>query len=525
MYTPVRTKRISRQEISDSKTVLAPVLGWNARDPEALMKPGYAIYLDNWWPTPTEVQLRKGAENWATGLVTSVLSLMPWTGTAGSPKLFAATASGIFDVTSTGAVGAAAIALTNGKILSVNYTTTGGSFLLCVNGVDTLKQYNGAAWSSVATYTIGAGPSTLATSDISNLNVFKRMLFFIKKSSMSFFYMAVDTVSGSISEFPLGGLFAKGGYLVAMGTWTVDGGSGVDDFAVFVTSEGQLAVYQGTDPASASTWALRGVYDLSSPLGLKCFLKFGGELLYLSRDGVFPISKFLQSVAVDRSQAITDLISNAFADVAASYGSNYGWQGVYSFTDSVLLFNVPIGGTSKAVQFAMNSKSGAWARFTGWSAYCFVNFNNQLYMGLDGVVAKAWYNRNDFGGIINCYAKAAYDYLGLRGRSKKINLLRPNLRLSGVTAVNVAIDMDFQTGLSYGPSVFSGTDGSLWGTATWGPSGNGIWGAGVVNKRDWITVAVREGYAAAIRLRVLAEDATVGWTATDFAFERGAIQG
>jgi hypothetical protein len=367
-----------------------------------------------------------------------------------------------------------------------------------------------------------SGGGTLNTVDIININSFKRMLFFIEKNSMSFFSLPIDSIAGNVSRFPLGGLFNKGGTLVAMGTWTIDGGSGVDDFAAFVTSEGQIAVYQGTDPTNAATWALRGVYDLPPPLGKKCFLKFGGDLLYLSLDGVYPLSKTLLSATIERSAAVTDLISNAFSAAGGTYSANFGWEALYSSKDSLLLFNVPTTDGSISLQYAMNTENGAWARFTDWNAFCFINFDKQLYMGMEGKVAKAWTGLNDFGGNINCYGKSAFDYLGTRARLKHVNLIRPVLKISGSVSVDVAVDMDFNSGLAFGAASFSPAAGSLWGTALWG---SGVWASSAVTRLDWLTVPVPEGYCAAARLRVAAKDATVAWSATDLAYEFGAIQG
>ena len=526
MYQPAKSKRPGKTEISSSASLLAPIKGWNARDPEGSMPPGFALYLDNWFPTPGNVQLRKGAADWVSGNgAVPTKSLMVWNARSGTPKrrLFAATDSGIYDVTVTGvAWPAVSMALTDGRVNYVNYGTTGGSYLFCVNGIDTMKQYDGAAWSSIAPLAISGG-GTLTTSDIGNINVFKRSLYFLRRETMEFYYLPIDSITGTVSRFPLGALFSKGGSLLAMGTWTVDGGQGADDLAVFVTTEGQLAVYQGTDPSSASTWALVGVYDLGTPLGKKCFIKYGGDLVYISRDGAFPLTKALQSVNTQTTVAVTDLISSAFSAAATSWGQNYGWQGITSFTDQILIFNVPTTEYSLSQQYAMNTKTGAWCRLLDWNAFCWEIMDNQLYMGMTGKVALAWYGLTDFGGVINCYAKGSFQYFGgNRARSKKINLVRPVLKIGGTVAVSVAVDVDYANGLAFGPAVFNPAVGSLWGSALWG---SGVWSDAAATKLDWVTVSVYEGYCAAVRLRVSSQNATVQWSATDLAFEVGNIKG
>lgn len=523
MHVPIKSKRGARQEIASSRSRTAPLKGWNAKDSEAAMTEGWALYLDNWFPTPTNVQLRKGATNHVTGLgTTPIKSLAVWNARSGSPsrRIFACADTGIYDATTAGVFGAASSAITDGRVISTNFGTTGGSFLFCVNGVDSIRYYDGAAWTVTSSYPINGG-GTLTSSTISYIDVFKRSLYMLVTGAMEFYYLPIDSITGTVNRFPLGALFKKGGSLLAFGSWSVDGGQGVDDYAAFVTTEGQIALYKGTDPSSASTWALQGVYDLSRPLGKKCLFKYGGDLLYLSKDGVYPLSKALQSSVTQLTTAITDNISAVFSASATSYGRNWGWQGIASFQDSLLLFNVPAVEYSTSQQYVMNTKTGAWCRFTDWNAFCWEIMDDQLYMGMTGKVAKAWTGLNDFGGIISCYAKGAYDYFGMRARTKQVNLVRPALRITGSIAVDVAVDVDFSIGTDYGPSVFNPANGSLWDVALWD---QGMWTDVAATRLDWITVAAKDGYNAAPRLRVLSRDGTVEWSATDFVFETGGIK-
>ena len=68
----------------------APIGGWNARDPEAAMKPSDAVWLENWWPGTADVTVRKGAANHVTGIGGQVESLMAYSSPT-AQKMFAAT--------------------------------------------------------------------------------------------------------------------------------------------------------------------------------------------------------------------------------------------------------------------------------------------------------------------------------------------------------------------------------------------------------------------------------------------------
>lgn len=522
MRFPLRSKRPAKQEILSSDAWPAPVLGWNTRDSQAAMDRRYALYMDNWWPTAKTVQIRKGAQDYATGLgATPIKTMLTWNGVSSS-KMYACTDTGIYDVTAGGVIGAAVKAVTNGRIESVNFRTTGKSYLICVNGTDDLTFYDGTSWTDVPTLTIGAGPSTLATNTISNIHSFKRGLYFLAKNSLSFYYLPIDQVTGSVAEYPLGALFNRGGYLVAQGTWTVDGGKGVDDLTVFVSSEGQLAIYQGTDPSSSTTWALVGVFDVARPIGTRCFCKYGGDLLYMSYLGCTGIAKFLQSTKVDLKESITNTIAEAFTDAASNYGGNYGWEFCISPNENILLVNIPVSQYGTSVQYVMNTNTGAWCRFTGWNTFCWTLNGNVLYAGMAGKVGKFWQDGRDFGGLIQCYVKQAPAYLNPRARMKQVRMIQPIFKIGGRVAVDAAIDNDFDENDSYGQATYTTVANSRFDSAQFD---NAVWGQVAQPRVDWLTVADDMGYAKALRLRVLASDATVEWTATNLLYEAGALQG
>ena len=43
----------------------------------------------------------------------------------------------------------------------------------------------------------------------------------------------------------------------AVAGWPQDGGQGIDDLTLFITSEGEVLVYAGSDPSNADDWSLR----------------------------------------------------------------------------------------------------------------------------------------------------------------------------------------------------------------------------------------------------------------------------
>src|SRR3990167_547770 len=346
------------------KTLPPPVEGWDTREALADMPVKRAVILDNWFPGTDKVTLRRGHSSHATGMSGNVESLLPYTPVTGTGELFAANGGSIYDVSAAGAVGAAvATGFSNNRFQHVQIGTAGGNFLLVMNGEDTPQTYDGTTWAN-ATMT---GPT------IANLiwcNLHQRRLWFGEKESLTAYYLAVNAITGAASSFSLAGLAGLGGYIMAMGTWSRDGGAGPDDAAVFLTSEGEAIVYQGTDPSSASTWSLVGVFRIGKPIGRRCMIKAGADLIMVTQDGFVAASTILSA---DRAQAervaISAQINKAVNDAVRDYGALFGWQPFIYAKGTMLIFNVPVAAT-EAHQYVFNTITEAPCRFKGADALC-----------------------------------------------------------------------------------------------------------------------------------------------------------
>lgn len=496
-----------------SYTHPAPYGGWNARGNLANMDPLDAIQMDNIFPGVQEVQLRKGCVDWVTGFATPLKSLLAYSAGAVS-KLFASTNTGIHDVTASGTAGAAVTSCTSGLWSYVNFATPGGRFLVAANGVDAVKNYDGATWTTPAI--TGVTPANLFY-----VTTHQKRLWFVENGSMNIWYLPVESIAGAAVQFPVGSLFKKGGSVAAIGSWTMDSGSGLNDLFVIVTTEGEMAAYQGSDPASSTTWALVGVYETPRPLGRQPLLDFGGELLFLSQNGLIPVSKLAQSVIIDRSQQVSFKIDGAFLDAANLYSVNTGWQMITHKAANLLLVNIPVSTDTLSYQFVMNTITKAWCRFTGWNASAWATLGGQLFFAGGSKVSQAWTGVNDAGAAIQGRVLQAYTPLGLR-RQKQIALVRPNLGFSGAAQLSMALDTDFktfngQTVLAYNPVSLSGVwDSSDWDFALWD-------GGAEVIEPTWMTVPNDLGYLHSFRLQIQTSVSTFSWTSTDFAYRQAGI--
>jgi hypothetical protein len=366
----------------------------------------------------------------------------------------------------------------------------------------------------VATFVLGAG--TLATNTLVHVGNYQKRLFFVKNGDLSFYYnTSTGALTGTVAEYPTRQLFPRGGYLVALGTWSADGGDGLNDRLCAITSEGEIAVFQGTDPASDATWGLVGVYYIGRPIGRRCFTKIGAELLILTERGLLPITKALTAGATEESIAVTFKIDSAFNDQAKSYFSTFGWDVTLIPRSTVGIVNIPSAG--QKVQYVWNLLTKAWSRFTGWEASCTCLYNGELYLGMQGKVAKALTGASDFGSAINATMFTAFNYFGSKS-SKRVVLLRPTFASDGPFGYflggNTNFAREVPTGLVSTPSVAA----ALWDTALWDAA---FWSADYLVTQQWETIDAPEGYCFSTFLKVTTATVTPELLSIDYKVQPG----
>ena len=317
--------KIPRQQAAQTVTVAAPIGGWNARDALGAMDPLDAVTLQNFWPGTNSVILRNGYTKHATGLPAQVQTLMAYS-SGTSNKLFAISDGKIYDATSAGAVGAAAVSgLTNSKFQYTNITTPAASYLMAVNGADKLRTFDGTNW-----HTDGDGSpydiTNIDTATVSNITLFKNRIWLTTNNTLKVWYLPVNSIGGAAVALDMTSIFQLGGYIMAGMTWTLDAGYGVDDYLVFITSNGEAIVWRLTDPTTPTGISQIGLYKVGAPIGRRCYTKFGGDLLIITQDGVVPMSGALQSSRLDPRVSITNKIQYAMSSAISAYGSNFGWS-------------------------------------------------------------------------------------------------------------------------------------------------------------------------------------------------------
>lgn len=502
------------QQDVESKPHPAPVKGWDAISPLSNMEPDYAVILDNAVPRPNWVEIRGGNSVWTQGLGGPVESLMVYRPANSTEEMFAAANGTIYDVTVISLPVVDQTGFISDRWQYVNFTPAAGiTHLVAVNGDDNAQIYDGTTWADL-------NITGVDTNSLINVNSHKRRLWFIEGGSSSAWFLDSDAISGAATELDLGSLLTRGSFLVAMGSWTVDGGNGPDDYAVFISQKGQAVVYKGTDPNNNNAWFLVGVFNLPPPLGVRCLRSFGSDLLYISLEGLLPISKALPfDPSGVRSVALTNRIQNAMLVAAQSGRTLFGWEVELFPLQSLLIMNVPIIENSEQVQYVMNTLTGAWCRFTGWDANTFAIFNESLFFGSNtGTINVGYTGQSDVVEPIPMSIKTAFNYYEDPGRIKIVQMVRPFLVVGGSVLPILGSDVDFgNVEFNAGISEYV-IEGALWGSAIWNTD---LWASGqaehIVN--DWQSMGAI-GTAIALRMKINLIAATID-TETASVFDTG----
>jgi hypothetical protein len=498
----------------------APIGGWNARDSLANMEPTDAVQLQNLFPTVASCVLRGGYIEYAT--VTGVVkTLLNYSGGA-TEELFAITTAGnIYQVDAGGAgvVQTLPYTLTEAWCEYTNIATPGGEFVFVVNGTDLSLLYNGTNWTNPSV-TFPSPYAAYTTAKFANVTLFKNRLWFIEKNTLRAWYLPNLSIGGNAQYIDLSSVAKYGGHLVDLDTWTLDAGYGIDDNLAFITSNGEVIVYRGTDPDSSATWALAGVWKLGSPIGTRAMLKYGGDLLILTYDGLIPMAQGLQSTRLDPRVALSNKIQGAITKATTNYGSHVstGWQIFYSAKNNAVWINVPVQDGLQE-QYVMNTITTSWCRFTGWGAYCWETFQDDPFFGGDGFVGRAWDNSySDNGNNIYTNAKQAFNYFDTRGVKKYFTRARPTIFTNASPSVGLSLNVDFEETNTYPPiSVYVPQQTGTWDYATWDESS---WGGGLGISNNWLGIT-GIGYCGSLVFRTASQNTQIEWPSTDVVYQLG----
>jgi hypothetical protein len=523
-------------------------LGINTQDALGDMDPRYGLSITNFVATNQGLAVRQGYRLWATGLPGSVTSLLPYHARiSAQSKLFAVSNGGIYDVTNGGVVGAPVVSGLNAansywQSVVQSYTNASTGTLIAVNGYDAPRMFDGTNWGTCTQVASPAGVGQFAQTDNNgnpvNINNFvdvlihQQRLWFVSTNSTKAYYCDIAQAGGKLYAFDFGPFFPTGGKLFKLATWTMDSGgsSGTQAMLVAISDKGDVAVYQGTNPSDPSNFMMIGMYKIGSPVGRRCTTQYEGDLLVLTQDGLYPMSRYLQSARVENTDSFTYKIAPTIGNLVASLSNTPGFEAAVYPGANVMLLNVPQSQQVNNFQFCFHTITKGWTQFTGWPAQCFGLFNDAFYFGGTNFVAIGFIGYQDGADIYgqggnNIVATAmsafsTFDEQFGAGVVKHVKMVKPFINSgSAQPAVKVGVNTDFNLTPIVGSATLAAVSGAVWDNARWDDP-NATWVGSLATYNKWNSVASWPGSYIAVVVSISATADTT-WTATDLLLTPG----
>ena len=487
-----------------------------------------AEVLEDWWPTDRGVRVRGGLLKSATTGGNAVVSLFTYNDPA-SPALFAATATAIYDMSGLDPNTAPAADVTGqtaGYYAAQQIGTVGGSYLYVVNGADAPQLYDGTSWQAVTGASSPISITGATTSTFSAVCLYRNRLFFVEKDSLRAWYLPVDSVGGAAQSVSLAGVFQRGGSLLFGATWSADSGSGLDDRIVFVSTEGEVAVYEGSDPSSSSDWNLVGRYDAAKPLGANAAMQAGGDLIIATVDGILSISEIIRK---DPAALSLSAVSRPIEDLW-TYEARRATSPIelVKWTDrSLAVVTLPDAVRTLVVHL----QTGGWGIARNWTATCATTFLGKCYIGQsDGVVAAIDETGLDIDTPYTARYCHAFSDFG-SPTAKAAQQVRFVFYAGSTPTLKASVGKDYNTDFPAAPNaadVTADSDYLVWDTSNWD---EGLWwdenigeATGAVTTQ-WRSVA-GNGHSLAPQLQITSGQAAkpqIELIRTDMTFREGRV--
>lgn len=496
--------RISLQRRAVPYPFPSPVGGWNNRDAIAAMRPGDAVELVNFFPRQSFASFRRGYTSLADlGTGESVSQLIPYH-VGATKQLLASSGTQLFRVTipayevstgyaaetladgeasalaidftddsvsATGHYGSAYIRTPGVELKSdltsayISYAQFGGRLIMC-NGEDTPFSYDGT---SIIAHGWTDASGTLDFADLNFVTTFKRRVYFIEKDTQSFWYGGVGNVQGALEKFDLGLVGTFRGSLKVLTAITGDGGDGgPDDLFIAIFSEGDIVVYQGSDPGDSTNWNKIGEYKIGEPLSRFGHTTNGADVQIITSRGYESLVRSSREGEGVRARTlVSDKIQKEVSQIIRASGASDDWRLNLYNRGQMMIFQAPLATSMR--HHVRNIDTGAWCRFSLKKLRSFAILDQVCYCGDEsGVVHTFDSGDTDNGETIVFTAQLAWSPLRDAGTKKIIQHIFLNMTASWFPAMQVSIAADYAKHIRYTNIAIPGQENAVaWGEAYW----------------------------------------------------------
>ena len=506
-----------RKRVQKQARMPMPTGGLNFIDNVADIKPNESYVMTNVIPRPFGLEVRKGWKYWVPqndSLAGGARSIMAFDSEIPpQSRLFAsAEATGlVYDISSQNVAPVLSLtpstpAVNLGEWFGVNYATPGGNYWCMVANGAGYYVYNGltGVWTEFIAGS-GAGKiefpagDTTTTKSFSFCFVWKNRLWFLKQNSSEAYYLPINSISGKVEKFDFGPQLKHGGYLSYACNWTYDAGDGIDDSLVILGTQGDMLVYQGTDPASAANFQLKGVWYCGNiPPGRRGFCQHGGNVLIITEYGVTNIQD-LVSGRIHSSEVNASLgykINPILArQITANIDQKYWLLIPYPAEELLIIGSPHITPELYRTGLLMSSITNAWCTYQNMEIYSAAVWQGKFIFGTrEGWVAQGFVGFQDNvpsdgasnGEEVTARIQNAFSSFESGNQNKRALRVKVYGLVDAPPSIRAIVVNEYHLGNIPDTSAEAAEPTPAWDQATWDQA---VWKSGLSTYHQWVGVS------------------------------------
>jgi hypothetical protein len=365
--------------------------------------------------------------------------------------------------------------------------------------------------------TVPPGETWILPAKFDKVILHMNRLWFADSQNLAVYYLPIQQKGGLLELFPLNALFKRGGHIMAMHTWSIDGGTGLDDALVIFSSNGEAVIYSGVDPGS--DFKLVGIFRFDSPMSKESLINFGGDLYVMISTGLVPMTTLIRAETEQLGKSDQNVMKE-FETIAKSFRTFFGWQVILNHHTGHAICNMPIG-NGKYQQMVRKMPGQIWMKWLDAPARCWGWLDNHLYFGSDDgkIYLGGTEYLNDNGAPINADVRFAWS--GFKSVTKKnFKMARLYTITDGLPRpfIDVEVDYNNQPPVNQ-PEIVVTSPGAEWNTATWDVD---YWALEEQSRQNWQGVTGL-GRVGAARIRLSVTGCTFSLTGIDVLYELGSV--
>jgi hypothetical protein len=501
-------------------TMSPPYGGLDLVSPIDNMDPAYALELVNVFPGAGAPTVRLGYEQFANIGVTNPIKLLaPINLKDGTTQLVACTNNKIYKITTAG-VASDITGTTTPTTGDWQHISFANNLYLC-NGNNNAQVYTGTGVCSDITFT-GVSKNLLV-----NVTAYKERLYFVEANTAKVWYggLQVTGTGGTpaLTAFDLQYVLTRGGFIVAIGSYSNSANVAAQDYFWALSSEGEIVFYSGTYAGDPTSWVLIGRYVIGKPLGYRSYVRVNNEIWIITEQGIVPISALFSSDPEQALNSVSQRVNPLISEYATQTPFDHQWSGFFWPQGRRVYISIPTSGSGcKFLVYAIDTKG--WSIFEMFDdTHCLSStvFNSRPYYGSS--VGLVWEGESGQADAVTATAsqpirfsgRTAFSFYGSRGNYKAFKDIRPILKTRRGVTLTLGLDVDFKRA----PTVTSVTTPS--GVFTpWGSPWFSPWSSDIEYIFDRFAVK-GQGHCAAVRFGGSIKNTTMQLLGFEVRFDLG----